>query len=40
VVCQGLVGQSRGPPRGCRDHINGAARLLLAGEGERINDYA
>jgi len=39
-VREGPVGQSAGRPRGCRDHINRAARLLLAGEGERINDYA
>jgi hypothetical protein len=25
-----------GRPRGCRDHVNRAARLLLAGEGEAL----
>jgi len=35
----GPVGQSRGP-RGCRDHVNRAARLLLAGEGEALTRKA
>jgi len=34
----GSVGQSRGP-RG-RDHVNRAARLLLAGEGEPLTRKA
>jgi len=33
AVRQGPVGQS-GRPRGCRDRVNRAARLTLAGEGE------
>jgi hypothetical protein len=36
-------GRSRNPagrPRGCRDHVNRAARLLLAGEGEALTRKA
>jgi hypothetical protein len=33
------VGRSRGP-RGCRDRVNRAARLLLAGEGEVLTRKA
>jgi hypothetical protein len=33
------AGQSRGP-RGRRDHVNRAARLLLAGEGEPLTRKA
>jgi len=29
-----------GRPRGCRDHVNRAARLLLAGEGEALTRKA
>ena len=32
---KGRSGNPAGRPRGCRDHVNRAARLLLAGEGER-----
>jgi hypothetical protein len=31
---RGRSGNPAGRPRGCRDHVNRAARLLLAGEGE------
>src|SRR5438034_402464 len=31
---RGRSGNPPGRPRGCRDHVNRAARLLLAGEGE------
>jgi len=31
---KGRSGNPAGRPRGCRDHVNRAARLLLAGEGE------
>jgi hypothetical protein len=37
--CPGLAGQSGGP-RGCRDRVNRAARLLLAGEGEPLTRKA
>ena len=30
---RGRSGNPAGRPRGCRDHVNRAARLLLAGEG-------
>jgi hypothetical protein len=30
---KGRSGNPAGRPRGCRDHVNRAARLLLAGEG-------
>jgi hypothetical protein len=33
---KGRSGNSAGRPRGCRDHVNRAARLLLAGEGEAL----
>ena len=33
---KGRSGNPAGRPRGCRDHINRAARLLLAGEGEAL----
>jgi hypothetical protein len=33
---RGRSGNPAGRPRGCRDHINRAARLLLAGEGEAL----
>jgi hypothetical protein len=39
AVRPGSAGQSRGP-RGCRDHVNRAARLLLAGEGEALTRKA
>jgi Family of unknown function (DUF5681) len=33
---KGRSGNPAGRPRGCRDHVNRAARLLLAGEGEGL----
>jgi hypothetical protein len=36
----GRSGNPAGRPRGCRDHINHAARLLLAGEGEALTRNA
>jgi len=39
AVRPGPVGQSRGP-RGCRDHVDFAARLLLAGEGDALTRKA
>jgi Family of unknown function (DUF5681) len=33
---KGRSGNPAGRPRGCRDHVNHAARLLLAGEGEAL----
>ena len=33
---KGRSGDPAGWPRGCRDHVNRAARLLLAGEGEAL----
>ena len=33
-------GNPAGRPRGCRDHVNRAARLLLAGEGESLTREA
>jgi hypothetical protein len=32
----GWSGNPAGRPVGCRDHVNRAARLLLAGEGEAL----
>jgi hypothetical protein len=45
AVFDGLVGHSRRPaarlrPRGCRDGVNHAARLLLAGEGKALTRKA
>src|SRR5580700_6729291 len=37
---KGRSGNPAGRPRGCRDHINRAARLLLAGEGEALTRKA
>ena len=37
---RGRSGNPAGRPRGCRDHINGTARLLLAGEGEALTRKA
>src|ERR1700738_5101033 len=37
---RGLSGNPAGRPRGCRDHVNRAARLLLAGEGEALTRKA
>ena len=36
----GRSGNPAGPPRGCRDHVNRAARLLLDGEGEALSRKA
>src|ERR1700745_2679078 len=36
----GRPGNPAGRPRGCRDHANRAARLLLAGEGEALTRKA
>src|ERR1700738_457555 len=36
----GRSGNPAGRPRGCRDHVNRAARLLLAGEGEALTRKA
>jgi len=33
---RGRSGNPAGRPRGCRDHVNRAARLLLAREGEAL----
>jgi hypothetical protein len=33
---KGRSGNSAGRPRGCRDHVNRAVRLLLSGEGEAL----
>ena len=40
AVCQGRSGNPAGRPRGCRDHVNRAARLLLASEGEALTRKA
>src|ERR1700720_3185938 len=37
---RGRSGSPAGRPRGCRDHVNRAARLLLAGEGEALTRKA
>ena len=37
---KGRSGNPAGRPRGCRDHLNRAARLLLAGEGEALTRKA
>jgi hypothetical protein len=37
---RGRSGNPAGRPRGCLDHINRAARLLLAGEGEALTRKA
>src|SRR6266849_3512876 len=37
---RGRSGNPAGRPRGCRDHVNHAARLLLAGEGEALTRKA
>src|SRR5882724_9757829 len=37
---KGRSGNPAGRPRGCRDHANRAARLLLAGEGEALTRKA
>jgi hypothetical protein len=37
---KGRSGNPTGRPRGCRDHVNRAARLLLAGEGEALTRKA
>jgi hypothetical protein len=37
---KGRSGNPAGRPRGCRDHVNRAARLLLAGEGEALTRKA
>jgi hypothetical protein len=37
---KGRSGNPAGRPRGCRDHVNRAARLLLAGEGEALTRNA
>jgi hypothetical protein len=37
---RGRSGNPAGRPRGCRDHVNRAARLLLAGEGEVLTRKA
>src|SRR6266853_395500 len=37
---RGRSGNPAGRPRGCRDHVNRAARLLLAGEGEALTRKA
>jgi hypothetical protein len=34
---RGRSGNPAGRPRGCRDHVNRAARLQLAGEGEALS---
>ena len=36
AVAKGRSGNPAGRPRGCRDHVNRAARLLLAGEDEAL----
>ena len=35
-IAEGRSGLPTGRPRGCRDHVNRAARLLLAGEDEAL----
>jgi hypothetical protein len=37
---RGRSGNPAGRPRGCRDHVNRAARLLLAGEAEALTRKA
>ncbi len=37
---KGRSGHPGGRPRGCRDHVNRAAPLLLAGEGEALTRKA
>src|SRR6202011_2044864 len=37
---RGRSGNPAGRPRGCRDHVNRAARLLLAGESEALTRKA
>jgi len=37
---RGRAGNPAGRPRGCRDHVNRAGRLLLAGEGEALTRKA
>jgi Family of unknown function (DUF5681) len=37
---RGQSGNPAGRPRGCRDHVNRAAQLLLAGEGEALTRRA
>ena len=37
---RGRSGNLAGRPHGCRDHVNRAARLLLAGEGEALTRKA
>ena len=37
---QGRFGNPAGRPRSCRDRVNRAARLLLAGEGQRLTRNA
>ena len=37
---RGRSGNPAGRPKGCRDHVNRAARLLLAGEGEALTRKA
>jgi hypothetical protein len=37
---RGRSGNPAGRPRGCRDYVNRAARLLLAGEGEALTRKA
>src|SRR5499433_1117221 len=37
---KGRSGNPAGRPRGCRDHVDRAARLLLAGEGEALTRKA
>ena len=39
-IARGRSGNPAGRPRGCRDHVNRAARLLLAGEGEALTRKA
>ena len=37
---RGRSGNPAGRPKGCRDHVNRAARLLLVGEGEALTRKA
>jgi Family of unknown function (DUF5681) len=37
---KGWSGNPAGRPHGCRDHVNHAARLLLAGEGKPLTRKA
>jgi len=37
---KGRSGNPAGRPRGCRDHVNRAARLSFAGEGEALTRKA